>query len=75
MAKRKIHIKGIRGMTGIPVSPFLALFSKLNCYQVDKLFEALDREAEAEEEEEQEERRSLVDHNEGKEINDEMEMA
>ena len=75
MAKRKIHIKGIRGMTGIPVSPFLALFSHLNCYQVDKLFEALDREAEAEEEEEQEERRSLVDHNEGKEINDEMEMA
>ena len=42
---------------------------------MDKLFEALDREAEAEEEEEQEERRSLVDHNEGKEINDEMEMA
>ena len=62
-------------MTGIPVSPFLALFSKQNCYQVDKLFEALDREAEAEEEEEQEERRSLVDHNEGKEINDEMDMA
>ena len=75
MAKRKIHIKDIRGMTGIPVSPFLALFSKLNCYQVDKLFEALDREAEAEEEEEQEERRSLVDHDEGNEINDEMEMA
>jgi hypothetical protein len=51
------------------------LVGNLKGSQVDKLFEALDREAEAEEEEEQEERRSLVDHNEGKEINDEMEMA
>ena len=42
---------------------------------MDKLFEALDREAEAEEEEKQEERASLVDHVEGEEINDEEEMA
>ena len=64
--KRKIHIKGIRGRTGIPVSPFLALFSHLNLYQVEKLFEALDREAEEEEKQEEEERTSLVEHEEGK---------